>query len=128
MTSPGRTKKKLSRVSRSGLSGSANAAMRALLGTDSARDVSFKTGKRQGVAGGGETQKYPPPPDSWLGTLPEWAVVWAHLALGLEPDRDFEYQYSIGGAMVDFYEYDATLAIEIQGLYWHYGLGAAKQG
>lgn len=56
-----------------------------------------------------------------MGTLPEWAIYWAHLALGRKPFQDFQYQYSFDGATIfDFFEFAERIAIEVQGLYWHY--------
>lgn len=125
---PLRTRRQIRRHSRSA-GAAANQALIRLLGREQAKDVAFKTGKRAGVAGPGQKAPYPPMPDTWLGSLPEWAIFWAHLALGLEPDEDFAYLYKLEEAPkgVDFFEFDLQLAIEIQGLYWHYGLGAAKQ-
>lgn len=128
MTSPGRTKKKISRAGRS-MGGSANAQLKKLLGSSVAFDLSVKTGKRQGVLGPGTYRSFPPPPPTWLGTLPEWAIFWAHGVLGLKEGEDFEYIFKMEEAPkgVDFFERDLNMAIEIQGLYWHYGLGAQKQ-
>lgn len=122
-------KGKISRVSRSGAS-SANTILKRLLGsTPGASEVQVRTGRRQGVAGPGKKPAFPPPPLTWEGTLPEWAVYWAHLALGLKDGEDFAYIYKLEEAPkgVDFFEFDLNMAIEIQGLYWHYGFGAAKQ-
>jgi hypothetical protein len=111
------------------MGGSARAEVRKLLGDNKTYDLSIKTGRRAGVAGPSTSRSYPPPPPSWLGTLPEWAIFWAHAAIGLELDQDFAYLYKMEEAPngVDFFEFDLQMAIEIQGLYWHYGLGAAKQ-
>jgi very-short-patch-repair endonuclease len=85
------------------------------------------TGARQGT----RTSKDPwlVPSATWRGTLPEWAIYWAHLQLKLKENEDFTYQFqfSLAPNGVDFFELDLQIAIEIQGLYWHYGLGAAKQ-
>lgn len=90
-----------------------------------------RTGRRAGVRGTTE-QAYPDQPMTWGGTLPEWAIYWAHLALGLKEFEDFEYQYQIGGYgsdlyRLDFYDFDVGIGIDVQGLYWHYGLSSYKQ-
>jgi hypothetical protein len=76
--------------------------------------------RRSGV-GNVSTQPFPDPPDTWTGTLPEWAIYWAHTALGRKPFQDFQYiYYNIFGEQWDFYEFSEHIAIEVQGLYWHY--------
>lgn len=122
---PLKIKKKISRVSRGGRS-SANAQLRKLL--PSSADISIRTGRTRGTGTGGAIHPYPEPPVTWPGTRPEWAVNWAHLAIGLKPDQDFAYQYGLGdqGAVLDFFELDIQVGINIQGLFWHYGMGAAK--
>jgi hypothetical protein len=84
--------------------------------------VPFRTGQRRGSGvGDTPTQPFPDPPDTWTGTLPEWAIYWAHLALGRKPFQDFQYQYSFDGSTrFDFFEFNERIAIEVQGLYWHY--------
>lgn len=64
------------------------------------------------------------PSSNWTGTAPEYAIYTALKKLGV----DFEFQssqmggrLSRGGAILDFYIPDRSLAINIQGLYWHYG-------
>jgi hypothetical protein len=86
------------------------------------------TGARQGTRVG-EKQGWLNPPDTWTGTLPEWSVYWAHLQLGLKDGQDFEYQFkfSLSPNGIDFFELDIQMGIEVQGLYWHYGLGSEKQ-
>jgi len=71
----------------------------------------------------------PNPPPTWKGTLPEWAIFWAHLQIGRKPDEDFVYLYKIEQAPngIDFFELDLNIGIEIQGLYWHYAFGAAAE-
>jgi len=69
----------------------------------------------------------PEVPSTWPGTKPEWAIYWAHLTIGLRPFDDFQYQYFIDiGAIFDFFDFDISLAINVQGLYWHYELGGWK--
>jgi hypothetical protein len=86
-----------------------------------------KRGYVQGTRPGKDPWLYPPP--TWTGTLPEWAVYWGHLQLGLKDGQDFEYQFkfSLAPNGVDFFEIDIQVGIEMNGLYWHYGFGAAKQ-
>lgn len=73
-----------------------------------------------------------PPPD-WPGTRPEWAVWWALTVLGLEPDVDFQYRARLPElearryGEVDFLIWHAGVAIEIQGEFWHYGVGRDRQ-
>ena len=66
--------------------------------------------------------------------MPEWAIFWAHLQIGLRENEDFEYVPRLGvttgtvkGVQVDFLEWDLDIAIDVQGLFWHYGFSAAKQ-
>lgn len=94
---------------------------------------SARTGARAGTRIPKE-QLYPDPPDSWRGTLPEWACFSAHLSLGLRENEDFEYVPRLGnvlgnvkGVQVDFMELDVNVAIDIQGIFWHYGLSSLKQ-
>jgi hypothetical protein len=89
----------------------------------------IRTGIRQGVTNQ-QSQVFPEKPDSFSGSLPEWAVYWAHGAIGLREGQDFEYLSYAGGfinangpAQFDFYEFDVQVAIEIQGIYWHYEFG-----
>jgi len=86
------------------------------------------TGPRQGT----RQDTRPPwliPPATWTGTLPEWSIYWAHIQLGLKDGQDFQsqFQFSLAPNGVDFFEFDIQLAIEVNGLYWHYGFGATKQ-
>ena len=69
------------------------------------------------------------PPPWWQGTRPEWAVYWALTILGLKPGIDFEYRAHLPGGEftkrgeVDFLVYSHLVAIEVQGIHWHYALG-----
>lgn len=79
------------------------------------------TNRLRGISAGDQTQPFPDPPATWMGTLPEWAIYWAHGALGRKEFQDFQYQYSFDGATIfDFFEFMERIAIEVQGLYWHY--------
>ena len=92
----------------------------------------------RGPAGTPQVEKpprpFPDPPPGWPGTLPEWAIYFAHRQLGL-PDAPtpgiWTYQaslgggYNLGGLILDFLEEDVRVGIQVQGEYWHYGLGSA---
>ncbi len=82
----------------------------------------FRRGRtRGGIVGEDTAQKFPDPPATWMGTLPEWAIHWAHEAMGRRPFQDFQYLYTLDGShYYDFYEFAERIAIEVQGLYWHY--------
>lgn len=67
--------------------------------------------------------RIPPPPASWRGTRPEWAIMYAHFLIGRVPDKDFIYQYdalSDASAKIDFFEVDEQIGIEVQGFFHHY--------
>jgi hypothetical protein len=90
----------------------------------------FRRGRtrRSGVGQADETP-FPQPPDAWMGTLPEWAIYWAHGVLGRKEYQDFQYLYSFDGQTIfDFFEFDERIAIEVQGLYWHYEFQGGKTG
>lgn len=92
--------------------------------------VAVYTGQRKGV--GQSDENIPDPPPDWPGTLPEWAIFWAHTQLGRNPGIDFVYQYQVGdpassgSAKLDFYEVDLNMGINVNGLFYHYGLGGYK--
>lgn len=97
--------------------------------------VPVRTGQRRGSSSA-STQPFPDPPDTWLGSLPEWAIFWAHGPLGLREGLDFDYLFYYGdpgvidvteAAQFDFYEYDVHVAIEIQGIFWHYEFGGKRK-
>lgn len=123
------TKKKLERQR----GGSAKASVANLIPPG----PSLRTGRRAGVGvAAQELKTYPPPPDTWPGTEPEWAIYWAHSRLGLSEGEDFSYRliaqgsslrHATGGVEVDFFEWDLNIAIDVQGFFAHYKLGAAKQ-
>lgn len=76
--------------------------------------------RRSGV-GEPEAQPFPNPPATWMGTLPEWAIYWAHGVLGRQEFQDFQYLFTFDGShYYDFFEFEERIAIEVQGLYWHY--------
>lgn len=74
---------------------------------------------------------YIAPPPEFMGTAPEWLTYEALIKLGKKPGEDFTFQSSLlggrierGGLIVDFQFRDPPdLAINVQGTYWHYGLG-----
>lgn len=86
------------------------------------------------------TQREPAgdPPGWWLakypsGTKPEWAIFWALLRLGLKEDEDFFVHAALPGvgrsfwSQVDFLVPPYQVGIEVQGTFWHYGLGSERQ-
>ena len=70
-------------------------------------------------------------PADFPGSLPEYLVLAELVRLGKQPGVDFTYQSPLmggrvekGGVILDFLLYDPPdLAINVQGEYWHYGLG-----
>lgn len=74
------------------------------------------------------------PPVWFTGTRPEWWTYWALLRLGKVPGRDFVYQsrqlggrQDLGGVVVDFEILDPPrIAVNINGVFWHYGRGSGK--
>lgn len=97
----------------------------------------LRTGRRAGVGVAAvELQAYPPAPDTFPGTEPEWAIFWAHGQLGLQEGTDFAYRlitggpsfrHAVGGIELDFYEFDLNIGIDVQGFFAHYKLGSDKQ-
>lgn len=73
-------------------------------------------------------QAFPEPPETWVGSRPEWAIYHALLSLGKKEGVDFTYQSSQlggrmekGGAVIDFLFYDPpNLGVNIQSTYYHY--------
>ena len=72
------------------------------------------------------------PPDSWIGSKPEWMFYASLLELGYQPGEDFTYQSPLMGGrldkrglIIDFLFYNPPdLAVNVQGVYYHYELGA----
>lgn len=85
----------------------------------------YRTGRRPGVTGGVK-DVFPEPPADFLGTRPEWAIFWAHGVLKRKEGEDFMYLSHIAGIQVDFEEFDLGIALNIQGLYWHYFFKGSK--
>ena len=71
-------------------------------------------------------------PEGWEGSLPEWLFYSSLVSLGYREDEDFTYQSPLaggrldkGGAIIDFMFYNPpNLAVNVQGTYYHYELGA----
>ena len=71
-------------------------------------------------------------PEGWEGSLPEWLFYSSLVSLGYREDEDFTYQSPLaggrldkGGAIIDFLFYNPpNLAVNVQGTYYHYELGA----
>jgi len=78
------------------------------------------------------TQTIPEMPATWEGSYPEWVTYITLINLGKIVDEDFTYQSPLmggrldkGGVVIDFLFTDPPdLAINVQGEYYHYGLGA----
>ena len=74
------------------------------------------------------------PPANFPGPLTEWLTLQALVRLGKRLGEDFTYQSAIeggrtekGGLVIDFlFTNPPDLAINPQGLHFHYGLGAGK--
>ena len=70
-------------------------------------------------------------PDNWQGSGPEYLAYQTFIELGREPGLDFTYQSSLmggrldkGGFIIDFMFTDPPdLAINVQGVYYHYEFG-----
>ena len=70
-------------------------------------------------------------PDNWQGSGPEYVAYQTFIELGREPGQDFTYQSPLmggrmdkGGFVIDFMFTDPPdLAINVQGVYYHYEFG-----
>ena len=77
-------------------------------------------------------QGLPQPPSSWEGSTPEWAFYASLAQLGYHDGVDFTYQseqmggrLDKGGAILDFlFTNPPNLAVNVQGVYYHYEFGA----
>lgn len=77
------------------------------------------------------TQTIPEMPATWEGSRPEWITYITLISLGKIVDEDFTYQSPLmggrldkGGSVVDFmFKNPPDLAINVQGNYYHYGMG-----
>ena len=73
-------------------------------------------------------------PDDWPGSLPEYIAYQTFVELGLEPGHDFTYQSPLmggrldkGGLILDFMFPDRNLAVNVQGVYYHYEFGVESK-
>ena len=74
-------------------------------------------------------------PQSWPGSLPEYIAYITFEQLGKIPGEDFTYQSSQmggrldkGGVVLDFlFSNPPDLAVNIQGVYYHYETGVSTQ-
>lgn len=73
-------------------------------------------------------------PDDWPGSLPEYIAYQTFVELGLEPGHDFTYQSPLmggrmdkGGLVLDFLFPDRNLAVNVQGVYYHYEFGVESK-
>lgn len=100
--------------------------MRSLEGSGKESRVPLRTGRRPGVSPGFQ-EAFPPKADWFPGTLPEWAIFWAHGVLRLKEGEDFAYISHIAGIQVDFEEFGTGIALNIQGIFWHYEFGGSNK-
>lgn len=92
--------------------------------------------RSRGMPGAAILQQREPagdPPDGWTGTAPEWAVYWALTRLGYIEGQDYEFVENVGGVEASYYSqldflFPALgIGLEVQGSFWHMGVGSAKQ-
>jgi hypothetical protein len=77
------------------------------------------------------TQAQQQVPSNWAGSLPEYIAYRTFIELGLEPGVDFTYQSPLmggrmdkGGVILDFlFNNPPDLAVNVQGVYYHYEFG-----
>ena len=82
------------------------------------------------------TQVNTEPPASWEGSLPEYIAYNTFISFGLVPGEDFDYQSPMmggratrGGLVLDFIFYNPPdLAVNVQGIYYHYEFGVEVKG
>lgn len=83
-----------------------------------------------------DTREVAPSPDQappdWPGSDIEWMVMQSLIRIGLRPNVDFFYQSAmlggnqqLGGIVADFVVVDPPIAIDVEGDYWHYGMGTS---
>ena len=78
------------------------------------------------------TGTLPEAPDGWPGSNPEWAFYFALGELGYQEHEDFSYETPLmggrldkGGLIIDFLFFNPPdLAVNVQGVYYHYELGS----
>ena len=74
-------------------------------------------------------------PSSWTGSIPEYVAYQTFIELGLQPGEDFTYQSPLlggrmdkGGVVLDFlFTNPPDLAVNVQGVYYHYEFGVEAQ-
>ena len=74
-------------------------------------------------------------PSNWEGSVPEYVAYQAFVRLGKQPGQDFTYQSPLmggrldkGGFVLDFLFTDPPdLAVNVQGVYYHYEFGVEAQ-
>tara|TARA_R100001086_G_scaffold79389_1_gene38596 strand:+ start:84 stop:479 length:396 start_codon:yes stop_codon:yes gene_type:complete len=74
-------------------------------------------------------------PSNWEGSVPEYVAYQAFVQLGKQPGQDFTYQSPLmggrldkGGFVIDFIFTDPPdLAVNVQGVYYHYEFGVEAQ-
>ena len=82
------------------------------------------------------TQNITEVPQDWEGSLPEYIAYVTFQSFGLEPGQDFDYQSPLmggrsnkGGLVLDFVFYNPPdLAVNVQGIYYHYEFGVEVKG
>ena len=82
------------------------------------------------------TQNITEAPPGWAGSLPEYIAYTTFQSFGLEPGQDFVYQSPLmggriekGGLVLDFlFSNPPDLAVNIQGVYYHYVFGVETRG
>ena len=82
------------------------------------------------------TQNITEAPPGWQGSLPEYIAYTTFESFGLVPGEDFTYQSKVmggrmdkGGLVLDFeFTNPPDLAVNIQGVYYHYEFGVETRG
>ena len=82
------------------------------------------------------TQNITEAPPGWQGSLPEYIAYTTFESFGLVPGEDFTYQSKVmggrmdkGGLVLDFeFTNPPDLAVNIQGVYYHYEFGVEIRG
>ena len=82
------------------------------------------------------TQNITEAPQGWQGSLPEYIAYTTFESFGLIPGEDFVYQSPVmggrvqkGGLVLDFlFNNPPDLAVNIQGVYYHYEFGVEVKG
>ena len=82
----------------------------------------------------GQRRSIPEKPADFSGSMPEYVVYNQLLRFGLKPNQDFQFQARFGGGkierggmVIDFlFSNPPGLAINVQGVYYHYEQGSAN--